>query len=42
MGKIRDGQRIGRGLYIAKHRGSACAEEIIPYGIGEKGLVLSR
>ena len=22
MGKIRDGNRIGRGLYIAKHRGS--------------------
>lgn len=40
MGKIRDGNRIRRGLYIAKHRGSACAEEIIPYEIDDNGLRL--
>ena len=40
MGKIRDGNRIGRGLYIAKHRGSACAEEILPYEIDAGGLRL--
>lgn len=40
LGKIRDGQRLTRGLYIAKHRGSACAEEIIPYHIDEHGLRL--
>jgi KaiC/GvpD/RAD55 family RecA-like ATPase len=38
MGKVRDGNRIGRGLYIAKHRGSACDERIVPYQIGEQGL----
>ena len=38
MGKIRDGQRISRGLYIAKHRGSACDERIVEYRIGEQGL----
>ena len=38
MGKIRDGNKIGRGIYIAKHRGSACAEEIVPYTINDDGL----
>jgi KaiC/GvpD/RAD55 family RecA-like ATPase len=39
MGKVRDGARIGRALYVAKHRGSACSEEILPYRIDEQGLV---
>jgi len=38
LGKIREGNRIGRGLYIAKHRGSACSEEIVPYRIDDRGL----
>jgi hypothetical protein len=38
MGKIRDGHKIGRALYIAKHRGSACVEEIVPYSIDDRGL----
>jgi KaiC/GvpD/RAD55 family RecA-like ATPase len=38
MGKIRDGNRLGRGLYIAKHRGSACDERIVEYKIEESGL----
>lgn len=38
MGKVRDGNRLGRGLYVAKHRGSACSEEIIPYEITAHGL----
>jgi hypothetical protein len=38
LGKVRDGNRIGRGLYIAKHRGSACDERIVPFSIGERGL----
>jgi len=38
MGKVRAGDRIGRGLYIAKHRGSACDERIVPYQIDEHGL----
>ncbi len=40
MGKIRDGNRIGRALYIAKHRGSACSEEIVPYTIGDGGIAI--
>ena len=40
MGKVRDGQRISRGLYIAKHRGSACDERIVEYTIGERGLTI--
>jgi KaiC/GvpD/RAD55 family RecA-like ATPase len=40
LGKIREGRRMERGLYIAKHRGSACSEEIIRYEIAERGLRL--
>lgn len=40
MGKIRDGLKMGRALYVAKHRGSACGEEIVPYEIGPEGLRL--
>ena len=40
MGKVRNGDQIGRGLYIAKHRGSACDERIIPYRITDSGLQL--
>ena len=38
MGKIREGHRFQRALYIAKHRGSACSEEIHPYTIDDRGL----
>lgn len=38
MGKIRDGAKLGRGLYVAKHRGSACSEEILPYVIRDDGV----
>jgi len=38
MGKTRDGNRFGRGLFIAKHRGSACEERIVPYRITDAGL----
>jgi len=38
MGKIRDENRFGRGLYIAKHRGSACDERIVEYRIDDGGL----
>jgi KaiC/GvpD/RAD55 family RecA-like ATPase len=41
MGKIREGNRMARGLYIAKHRGSACDERIVEYKIGEGGLSLA-
>lgn len=41
LGKIRDGSRMGRAMYIAKHRGSACSDEIIPFSINDQGLVLA-
>jgi hypothetical protein len=40
MGKIRASGKLSRGLYIAKHRGSACSDEIIRYAIGERGISL--
>lgn len=40
MGKIRDGTKMGRALYVAKHRGSSSREEIVPFTITEAGLVL--
>jgi len=40
MGKVRNGAQIGRAMYVAKHRGSACSEEILPYRIGEHGLIM--
>ncbi|MBL8810937.1 MAG: recombinase RecA [Planctomycetaceae bacterium] len=38
MGKIRNETKIGRALYVAKHRGSACSEDIMPYQITEQGI----
>lgn len=38
LGKIREGTRIGRALYVAKHRGSACADDVMPYTIDDGGL----
>ncbi len=40
MGKVRNGSQISRAMYVAKHRGSACSEEILPYRIGEHGLIM--
>jgi KaiC/GvpD/RAD55 family RecA-like ATPase len=40
MGKTRQNGVMGRALYIAKHRGSACRDEILPFTIGESGLQL--
>ena len=39
MGKVRDGSKMSRALYVAKHRGSACREDIVPFTITDKGLV---
>jgi KaiC/GvpD/RAD55 family RecA-like ATPase len=38
MGKVRDGARMRRALHIAKHRGSACDDSILPFEITERGL----
>lgn len=40
LGKLRQGDRVGRALYIAKHRGSACDDRVIPFAIGERGIVV--
>lgn len=40
MGKTREGNKIGRALYVAKHRGSACEESIIPYRITDDGVTI--
>jgi RecA/RadA recombinase len=41
MGKLRDGDRLSRGLFIAKHRGSACSDKILRYTIDDRGLRLA-
>lgn len=41
MGKTREGSRMGRALHVAKHRGSACEEDIVPFTVTEKGLELA-
>ncbi len=38
MGRTRQEGRVGRALYVAKHRGSPCGDEILPYRIGEQGI----
>lgn len=40
MGKVREGSKMGRALYVAKHRGSACDDSIVPFEITNNGLVL--
>ncbi|MCF0233416.1 MAG: recombinase RecA [Thermoguttaceae bacterium] len=38
MGKIRDGLKFRRALYVLKHRGSACSDDVIFYEIDDAGL----
>jgi KaiC/GvpD/RAD55 family RecA-like ATPase len=38
MGRTRQEGRVGRALYVAKHRGSACGDEILPYRLTEHGV----
>ena len=40
MGKTRNGNQMGRAIYVAKHRGSACEETILPYRITQRGIEL--
>jgi RecA/RadA recombinase len=42
MGRTRQGNQLGKALYIAKHRGSACSDHVIPYHIEEAGLVIDQ
>jgi KaiC/GvpD/RAD55 family RecA-like ATPase len=38
MGRTRDQGKFGRALYVAKHRGSACGDDIRPYWLTDRGL----
>jgi len=40
LGKIREGTRFGRAMFVAKHRASVCPDEIIPYRIEQGGIRL--
>jgi len=40
LGRIREGTRFRRAIYVAKHRGSVCPDEIIPYAIDDRGIHL--
>ena len=40
LGKIREGNRFHRAMYVSKHRGSVCPDEILPYDIDNCGLRL--
>jgi hypothetical protein len=40
MGKVRNGNSIGRALCVAKHRGSACEDAILPFHINDMGVQL--
>jgi KaiC/GvpD/RAD55 family RecA-like ATPase len=39
MGRTRQDGRMGRALYVAKHRGSYCSDEIVPYRLTDRGLI---
>ncbi len=40
MGKVRRGERLERGLIVAKHRGSSASDDIHTYRITDAGVTL--
>ena len=40
MGKIKQNNEWRRAIYIAKHRGSYCYDQIIPFEVTGQGIVL--
>ena len=40
MGRTKLDGRMGRALYVPKHRGSYVGDEILPYRITDRGIVL--
>ena len=40
LGKIREGRQFRRAIYVAKHRGSASTDQIVPFRIDETGISL--
>ncbi|MFQ5657940.1 MAG: RAD55 family ATPase [Candidatus Methylomirabilales bacterium] len=41
MGKLLGQGKVGRALYVGKHRGSACSTEIAEYNLTDRGIVFS-
>lgn len=41
MGRTRLDGKLGRGLFVAKHRGSYAGDEVLTYGINDRGLVFN-
>jgi KaiC/GvpD/RAD55 family RecA-like ATPase len=41
MGRVREAGKMSRAMHIAKHRGSACSDEILRYTIGDRGIRLA-
>jgi KaiC/GvpD/RAD55 family RecA-like ATPase len=40
MGRTKEPGKLGRALYVAKHRGSACSDSVHPYRLTDEGLRL--
>lgn len=41
LGRVPQGQSVGRAMFIAKHRGSYARQDIIPFEIDDQGIQLS-
>ncbi len=42
MGKVKENGGMTRALHVAKHRGSACSEAIVPFEITDSGIVIGK
>ncbi len=40
LGRVRQGEQLGRALFITKHRGSYARQDIIPFTINDQGIQL--
>lgn len=41
LGRTKTASGIGRGLFVSKHRGSACGDEILPYRLTDSGFTVA-
>ncbi|MFO0956967.1 MAG: ATPase domain-containing protein [Isosphaeraceae bacterium] len=41
LGRTREEGRMGRALFVAKHRGSGCDDRIVPYRLTDRGPVVA-
>jgi hypothetical protein len=39
LGRTQEDGRVGRSLHVAKHRGSACGDSILPFRMSDRGLI---